>query len=123
MNAMHQAQNNAQVWQMENARNAWDAAPSPQPPQQGWGEWPVLPSVPQQYQGFSYRLFIGYDGPSMMDGIQTDDSGFDDGIRLWNEHVQMVEQAAEDFLQGRQGNDLNFNQINVHTLISWFLGK
>ena len=80
LNAMQQAQHNAQVWQMENTANAWEAAPAPQPPQQGWGEWPVLPPVPQQYQGFSYRQYTGYDGPLMMDGIPTEDSGFDDRI-------------------------------------------
>lgn len=69
--AIQQAQHDAQVWQMQNTANAWEAAPAPPPPRQGWGEWHVLPPVPEPYRGFSYRQMTGYEGPSMMDGIQT----------------------------------------------------
>ena len=108
-NVMQQAQHNSWVWQLENATNAWEAAPATQSPQQGWGEWLVLPPLPQQYQGFNYCQFTRYDGPSMMDGILTDDTGHDDGLCLWDEYVQMVEEAAENFLQGRQDNEFSFN--------------
>lgn len=53
--------------------------------------WPVLPPILEQYRGESYRVMFGYDGPSMMDGVQTSDNDQDDGLRVWNEHVAMVE--------------------------------
>lgn len=117
LNAMQQEQHNAQVWHLQNAANAWEVAPQPPPLQQGWGVWPELPPVPPVYQGFSYMQYTGYDGPSMMDGIQTDDSGFDDGLRVWNEHVAMIEDVAEGFIQGNATRDLAFRQVNSHEII------
>ena len=123
LNAMQQQQHDAQVWQLQNAANAWEAAPQPPPLQQGWGEWPVLPPVPPVYQGFSYRNYTGYEGPSMMDGIQTADSGFDDGLRLWNEHVGMIEDVAAHFVQGSPTGALSFQQVNAHQVVEEVPGE
>ena len=77
----------------------------------------MLPPVPPVYQGFSYISYIGYEGPSMMDGNQTADSGFDDGLRLWNEHVAMIEDVADHFVQGSPTSALSFQQVNAHQAV------
>lgn len=52
----------------------------------------------------------------MMDGIQQTETGQDDGIHLWNEHVAMVEETAENFLSGRHPGDFSFRQVNTHAV-------
>ena len=53
----------------------------------------------------------------MMDGIQTADSGFDDGLRLWNEHAAMIEDVADHFVQGSPTGALSFQQVNAHQVV------
>ena len=59
----------------------------------------------------------------MMDGIQTEDSGFDDGPRVWNEHVAMVEEVADRFIHGSPAIDLAFQQLNTHEVVLEFPGE
>jgi hypothetical protein len=46
------------------------------------------------------RLIFGYDGPSMMDGIEVQYNISDDAMDAWNEHVAEVERAADAVLIG-----------------------
>ena len=95
LTAIQQDQHDTQVWKMENVANRWDAAPNPSqvPNQQGWGAWYVLPPILALFQGISYREITGYEGPSMMDGVQTDDYVHDDGsrsLRTWTQCCFLV---------------------------------
>ena len=53
----------------------------------------------------------------MMDGIQSAESGFDDGQRVWNQHVAMIEDVADRFVQESPTGDLSFEQMNAHEVV------
>lgn len=53
----------------------------------------------------------------MIDGIQTEDSGFNDDLRVWNEHMAMIDEVSETFIQGREAGDFTFRQVNAHETI------
>jgi hypothetical protein len=71
------------------------------PDAQQWGNWP---EVPVNFHGINLRQIFGYDGPSMMDGIQQNPNVSDDALDAWHEHVIKVEQAADAVLTGEATN-------------------
>ena len=54
------------------------------------------------------RALYGYDGPSMMDGVESSDVSSEDPLDAWHEHVMGVEQAADNLLRGLVSGDLAF---------------
>ena len=54
------------------------------------------------------RSLFGYDGLSMMDGVENSDNSSDDAIDAWNEHIEEVEAAANGLLTGDNSTALVF---------------
>jgi hypothetical protein len=86
----------AQLFNQQHADQAWEQG-EVQFQAEGWGNWPAVPEV---FQGFSMRQMFGYDGPSMMDGVETQYNITDDALDAWNDHVAEVERAADAVLTG-----------------------
>ena len=66
------------------------------------------PAIPVAFQGVSMRALFGYEGPSMMDGVEISDNSSDDAMDAWNEHIEEVEAAADGFLIGDNSTTLVF---------------
>lgn len=71
----------------------------------GWGIWPEIPEV---HRGYNMRELYGYEGPSMMDGVENSDNSSDDALEAWNDHVEEVEAAADGLLLGSANTTLVF---------------
>ena len=102
LTAMQQHHLDLERFNQQQVDARWAGAPTTHR-QDGCGEWPA---VPQVYRGISMRTLYGYDGPSMMDGVESSDISSEDPLDAWHEHVMGVEQAADDLLQGVVTGDL-----------------
>jgi hypothetical protein len=88
-----------QMWMQQNADHGWNQGEPAvvEVMENGGAPWPA---VPPPFRGTSMRAVMQYDGPSMMDGVETADNIRDDAMEAWNEHVAEVELAAARFMTG-----------------------
>jgi hypothetical protein len=114
LNDLQQHHLNLQIWNQQNADLAWEqeAPGAAQQNQDGWGQWPVEapPQHPEIYRGISFRALMGYDGPSMMDGLVPDHNVMDNPS-AWSpesDFLSEVEAAADAVINGSSSGALSF---------------
>ena len=80
---------------------------------EGWGAWPVVPLV---FRGVNLREYLQYSGPSLMDGLPSENNITDDPQDEWSEFSDISE-AADALVNGLPHDQVTFIRAGGDTTV------